>query len=181
MEVRCSFGDISIVWRVTVTLHNGCYRRRLQSRADRHIQLFDDLGRRLGWRKEHAPRTDGLETRQHVLHGRHIRERREWLTAGEREGAHTAVLDQSHYRRRRYKHDFNAAAEHAGHDFRGTLVVLLHHKNWRMCLAIGAAQHGHRGSLLTRAAISRRRTVAIEFGMCRSGRRGGAPGSVTVG
>jgi hypothetical protein len=41
-----------------------------------------------------------------------------------------------------------------------------------MLLAIGVAQHGHLGSLLTRAAISRRRTVAIEFGMCRSGRRG---------
>ena len=62
------------------------------------------------------------------------------------------------------------------------LLVLLHHKVCRRIrLAIGAAQHGHRGSLLTRAAISRRRTVAIEFGMCRSGRRGGASGSVTVG
>src|SRR5450759_5378466 len=95
MEVRRSFGDISIVWHVTVTLHDGCYRRRLQSRANRHIQLFDDLRRRLGWRKEHTPRTDGLETRQHILHERHIRERWEWLTAGEGEGAHTAVLDQS--------------------------------------------------------------------------------------
>src|ERR1039457_1097053 len=122
MEVRRSFGDISIVWRVTITLHDGCYRRRLQSRANRQIQLFDDLRWRLGWRKEHAPRTDGLETRQHVLHERHIRERREWLTAGEGEGAHTAVLDQSHDRRRRYKHDFNAATEHASHDFRGPLV-----------------------------------------------------------
>lgn len=61
-------------------------------------------------------------------------------------------------------------------------LILLHHKVCRRIrLAIGAAQHGHRGSLLTRAAISRRRTVAIEFGMCRSGRRGGASGSVTVG
>jgi len=62
------------------------------------------------------------------------------------------------------------------------ILVLLHQEIFRrIFLAIGAAQHGHRGSLLTRAAISRRRTVAIEFGMCRSGRRGGASGSVTVG
>ena len=61
-------------------------------------------------------------------------------------------------------------------------LVLLHHKVCgRMCLAVEAAQHGHRGNLRTRIAISRRRTVAIEFGMCRSGRRGGASGSVTVG
>ena len=39
----------------------------------------------------------------------------------------------------------------------------------------------NRGNLRTRIAISRRRTVAIECGMCRSGRRGGASGSVTVG
>ncbi len=64
----------------------------------------------------------------------------------------------------------------------GLRLVLLHQKVCRrMLLAIGAAQHGHRGSLLTRAAISRRRTVAIEFGMCRSGRRGRASESVTVG
>ena len=29
--------------------------------------------------------------------------------------------------------------------------------------------------------MSRRRMVAIEFGMCRSGRSGGTPGFVTVG
>src|SRR5262249_47697369 len=45
-------------------------------------------------------------------------------------------------------------------------LILLHQEIFRrMFLAIGAAQHGHRGSLLTRAVISRRRTVAIEFGM----------------
>jgi DNA invertase Pin-like site-specific DNA recombinase len=65
---------------------------------------------------------------------------------------------------------------------RGVRLVLLHQEIFRrMFLAIGAVQHGHRGNLLTRAAISRRRMVAIEFGMCRSGRRGGASGSVTVG
>src|SRR6202163_4174081 len=31
------------------------------------------------------------------------------------------------------------------------------------------------------AAMSLRRMVAIEFGMCRSGRKGGSSGSVTVG
>src|SRR6266496_4080938 len=62
------------------------------------------------------------------------------------------------------------------------VLVLLRHKFlWRDCLAIGAAQHGHRGSVLTRAAIIRRRMVAIEFGMWRSGRSGGSSGSVTVG
>src|SRR6202142_4626140 len=61
-------------------------------------------------------------------------------------------------------------------------LVLLRHKFLRCCcLTIGAAQHGHRASVLTRAAISSRRIVAIEFGMCRSGRSGGASGSVTVG
>jgi hypothetical protein len=49
------------------------------------------------------------------------------------------------------------------------------------CFAIGAVQHGHRGNLLMRAVISRRCTVAIEFGMCRSGRRGGASRSLSVG
>ena len=35
--------------------------------------------------------------------------------------------------------------------------------------------------VLTSATIRRRRMVAIEFGMWRSGRKGGASGSVTVG
>ena len=61
-------------------------------------------------------------------------------------------------------------------------IVLLRHKFLR-CVerAFGAAQHGHRGRLLTRAITSRRRMVAIEFGTCRSGRGGGAPGPVTGG
>jgi len=63
-----------------------------------------------------------------------------------------------------------------------SLLVLLCYKFLgRSCLTIGAVQHGHRGSVLTRAAISRRRIVAIEFGTCRSGRSGGASGSVIVG
>ena len=62
------------------------------------------------------------------------------------------------------------------------LLVLLHHKFLREgFLAIGAAQHGHRDRVLTSATINCRRMVAIEFGTWRSGRNGGASGSVTVG
>src|ERR1700758_5372925 len=46
---------------------------------------------------------------------------------------------------------------------------------------MGALQQGHLGRVLARATMRPRRMVAIEFGMCRSGRIGGAPGSVTVG
>jgi hypothetical protein len=79
---------------------------------------------------------------------------------------------------------FVAAAEGAGMMPAqiNAVLILLHHKFFRRaCLATGAAQHGHLGSLTTMAAISVRRIVAIEFGMCRSGRSGGAAGSVTVG
>ena len=62
------------------------------------------------------------------------------------------------------------------------LLVLLHQKFFRRgCLVIGAEQHGHRGSVVTSAAIKRRRIVAIEFGMWRSGRSGGTAGSITFG
>src|SRR5215213_5866820 len=43
------------------------------------------------------------------------------------------------------------------------------------------AQHGHRSRLRARATVSLLRTVAIEFGTCRSGRIGGAAGSITCG
>src|SRR4051794_18220092 len=43
------------------------------------------------------------------------------------------------------------------------------------------AQHGHRSRLRARATVSLRRMVAIEFGTCRSGRIGGAAGSITCG
>ena len=43
------------------------------------------------------------------------------------------------------------------------------------------AQQGHRESVLTSATINRRRTVAIEFGIWRSGRKGGTSGSITGG
>jgi hypothetical protein len=45
----------------------------------------------------------------------------------------------------------------------------------------GALQHGHRSRLLVSATVRRRRIVAIELGICRSGRIGGASGSVTIG
>ena len=48
-------------------------------------------------------------------------------------------------------------------------------------LGIGAAQQGHRGSVLISATINSRRMVAIEFAMWRSGRKGGASGSITFG
>src|SRR6202008_4842960 len=42
-------------------------------------------------------------------------------------------------------------------------------------------QHGHRDSVETRAAFNRLRTVAIEFGTCRSGRNGGSPRPIIFG
>jgi hypothetical protein len=51
----------------------------------------------------------------------------------------------------------------------------------RPCLAAFAPQHGHRGRVLVIALIRRRRMVAIELGMWRSGRKGGSSGSITVG
>src|SRR3954454_23397812 len=43
------------------------------------------------------------------------------------------------------------------------------------------AQHGHGSRLWARATVSLLRMVAIEFGTCRSGRIGGAAGSITCG
>lgn len=60
-------------------------------------------------------------------------------------------------------------------------LVLLRQKFERLYFVIRARQQGHRGKHAMRASINRRRMVAIEFGMCRSGRRGGASGSITVG
>src|ERR1700682_5733983 len=65
--------------------------------------------------------------------------------------------------------------------FPGNALVLLRHKFLRDCRGVEAPQHGHLGKRLTIAAMSLRRMVAIEFGMCRSGRNGGSPGSITVG
>ena len=50
-----------------------------------------------------------------------------------------------------------------------------------LCVRAFAPQHGHRGNVLTSASINRMRMVAIEFGIWRSGRKGGSSGSITVG
>ncbi|MGY4498042.1 alkanesulfonate monooxygenase SsuD/methylene tetrahydromethanopterin reductase-like flavin-dependent oxidoreductase (luciferase family) [Bradyrhizobium sp. GM24.11] len=63
----------------------------------------------------------------------------------------------------------------------GSLVLLRHKVLRDRGRRIALAQHGHRDRLLTRARTSRRRIVAIEFGMCRSVRSGGASGFVTFG
>ena len=60
-------------------------------------------------------------------------------------------------------------------------VVLLRYKLLRARCTAALPQHGQRGKRVTIAAMSLRRMVAIEFGMCRSGRKGGSSGSVTVG
>jgi hypothetical protein len=60
-------------------------------------------------------------------------------------------------------------------------LVLLRHKLLRERPFILPEQHGQRESLATSSIISRRRRVAMEFGTWRSGRSGGASGSVTLG
>ena len=60
-------------------------------------------------------------------------------------------------------------------------LILLRHRFLRGYCAAEAPQHGQRGKRVTIAAMSLRRIVAIEFGMCRSGRNGGSPRSVTLG
>jgi hypothetical protein len=66
-------------------------------------------------------------------------------------------------------------------DMTEILLVLLRHKFLRPLRAPVLPQHGQRGKHSMMAAMSIRRMVAIEFGMCRSGRNGGAAGSVTLG
>ena len=51
----------------------------------------------------------------------------------------------------------------------------------RLYVAGLAPQQGHRGRIPMSALINRTRTVAIEFGMWRSGRKGGSSGSITFG
>jgi hypothetical protein len=60
-------------------------------------------------------------------------------------------------------------------------LVLLRHKLRRFPLVRSVPQQGQRGRCLTRATIIRRLSVVMEFGICRSGRSGGAFGSVTGG
>jgi hypothetical protein len=61
------------------------------------------------------------------------------------------------------------------------IVLLRHFFDAVERLGIRSAQHGHRESVLARATINRRRMVATEFGMWRSGRNGGSSGSITIG
>jgi 5-methylthioadenosine/S-adenosylhomocysteine deaminase len=61
------------------------------------------------------------------------------------------------------------------------LVLLRQQALRRGRLGVGAVQQGHRESFRASATINRLRMVAIEFGMWRSGRNGGSPGSVTIG
>ena len=68
----------------------------------------------------------------------------------------------------------------ADNEFRNGLLVLLCHKlRYLFRVAIGAAQHGQRDSVVARAAANLRRIVAMEFGTWRSGRNGGSSGLVT--
>src|SRR3954454_24904500 len=68
----------------------------------------------------------------------------------------------------------------AGFDH-SVLLLLRHEREWCGGLRKCVAQHGHRSRLWARATVSLRRMVAIEFGTCRSGRIGGAAGSITGG
>ena len=73
-----------------------------------------------------------------------------------------------------------AAADALSGDLGKEALILLCHKF--RCLfrvAVGAAQHGQRDSVVARAATNLRRIVAIEFGTWRSGRNGGSSGLVT--
>src|SRR6185369_1891552 len=67
------------------------------------------------------------------------------------------------------------------HFVNGLVVLLRHERGWCGGLRKWVAQHGHRSRLWARATVSLRRMVAIEFGTCRSGRIGGAAGSITRG
>jgi len=63
----------------------------------------------------------------------------------------------------------------------GAALVLLRHKFLRPRTIARVLQYGHRDKSFTSASMIRMRMVAIESGMCRSGRKGGSSGSVTVG
>src|SRR5437667_4856865 len=65
--------------------------------------------------------------------------------------------------------------------FRNGLLVLLCHKRMDLLRWIFRVQHGHLDRRLASATTNRRRRVAIEFGMWRSGLIGGASGSMTGG
>jgi len=60
-------------------------------------------------------------------------------------------------------------------------LILLRHGRCRPFDTALAPQHGHRGKVFMSSRIKWARMVAIEFGMWRSGRAGGASGSIIVG
>jgi hypothetical protein len=60
-------------------------------------------------------------------------------------------------------------------------LILLRHDLRRLFDGAPAPQQGHLGKVLMSARINRVRMVAIEFGMWRSGRAGGASGSIILG
>src|SRR3954468_19258740 len=61
-------------------------------------------------------------------------------------------------------------------------LILLRHRIGVVWVVLrGALQHGHRARVVARATIRCRRIVAIEFAICRSGRRGGASGLTISG
>jgi len=62
-----------------------------------------------------------------------------------------------------------------------TLILLRHIFCRPRAAAAVAPQQGHRIKVLVIPRISRIRTVAIEFGMWRSGRKGGSSGSIIIG
>jgi hypothetical protein len=76
---------------------------------------------------------------------------------------------------------FALFAEPIFHPGRHLGIVLLRHGHRRPFDAALAPQHGHRGKVLMSARIKWARMVAIEFGMWRSGRAGGASGSIIIG
>src|SRR5215210_7620206 len=61
------------------------------------------------------------------------------------------------------------------------LVLLRHRIGVVPAVLRGALQQGHRAKVVARATIRCRRIVAIEFVTCRSGRTGGASGSIILG
>ena len=63
----------------------------------------------------------------------------------------------------------------------GILVLLRHRIGVALAVLRGALQQGHRARVVAKATIRCRRIVAIEFATCRSGRTGGASGSIVLG
>src|SRR5262249_10255277 len=79
------------------------------------------------------------------------------------------------------RHSTNTRACSDSNGTEHALVLLRHKRAAVEYPRAGALQHGHRGRRLTIATINLRRMVAIELGICRSGRKGGSSGSVIVG